>query len=224
MIGFWIVAALTLLAAYALLIPALLGKRGRSKMDRQRLNLMLHKQRRDELAGEFNGKELEGLQLELDKDLLGDLATSENKGKASVEQGYAPLVAALVLAPLLGILVYAMLGRFDLADFRAQPESHQQANASPEIQGMIDRLAKRLKENPNDMKGWLLLGRSYQETEQFDQAVEAYAQALKLEPESIDIKALYAESLANSLGGNYTGETAQIAAEILAKNLSLIHI
>jgi cytochrome c-type biogenesis protein CcmI len=60
MIGFWIVAALTLLAAYALLIPALLGKRSSSKVDRQRLNLMLHQQRRDELAGEFNGKELEG--------------------------------------------------------------------------------------------------------------------------------------------------------------------
>ena len=218
MIGFWIVAALTLMAAYALLIPALLGKRSSSKVDRQRLNLMLHQQRSEELACEFNGNELEGLQLELDKDLLGDLATSENKGKTSVEQGYAPLVAALVLAPLLGILVYAMLGRFDLADFRAQPVAHQQVNAAPEIQGMIDRLAKRLKENPNDMKGWLLLGRSYQQTEQFDQAVEAYAQALKLEPENIDIKALYAESLANSLGGNYTGETAQIAAEILAKN------
>ncbi|PZN76912.1 MAG: c-type cytochrome biogenesis protein CcmI [Candidatus Methylumidiphilus alinenensis] len=218
MIGFWIVAALTLLAAYALLIPALLGKRSRSKVDRQRLNLMLHQQRQDELAGEFSGKELEGLQLELDKDLLGDLATSENVDKPSAGQGYIPLIATLIVAPFLGILVYAMLGRFDLADFRAQPEAHQQANAAPEIQGMIDRLAKRLKENPNDMKGWLLLGRSYQQTEQFDQAVEAYAQALKLEPESIDIKALYAESLANSLGGNYTGETAQIAAEILAKN------
>lgn len=218
MIGFWIVAALTLLAAYALLIPALLGKRSSSKVDRQRLNLMLHQQRRDELAGEFNGKELEGLQLELDKDLLGDLAASENAGKTLVEQGRMPLVAALVVAPLLGILVYAMLGRFDLADFRAQPEAHQQANAAPEIQEMIDRLAKRLKENPNDMKGWLLLGRSYQQTEQFDQAVEAYAQALKLEPENLDIKALYAQSLANSLAGNYAGEPAQIAAEILAKN------
>ncbi len=218
MIGFWIVASLTLLAAYALCIPTLLGKRGKPTVDRQRLNLMLHQQRRDELAGECSGKELEGLQLELDKDLLGDLGASESAGKAPEKQGHTLLFAALVAAPLLGIAVYAMLGRFDLADFRAQPEARQQAHAAPEIQQMMERLAKRLKENPNDMKGWLLLGRSYQQTEQFDQAVDAYAQALKLEPDNLDAKALYAESLANSLGGNFAGEPAQIAAEILAKN------
>lgn len=218
MIGFWILAALTLAAAYTLFLPTLLGKRSGSNVDRQRLNLMLHQQRRDELSGEYDGKELEGLQAELDKDLLGDLATSENTGPGANHMGRNALIVALIVAPFLGVLVYSMLGRFDLADFQAQAEVRQQANAQPEIQDMITRLAERLKINPNDLKGWLLLGRSYQQTEQYDLAVDAYKQALNMEPESLDIKALYAESLAGALDGNYTGEPAQIADEILAKN------
>ena len=78
MIGFWMLAAVTLLVAYALFAPALLGRLRRSTVDRQRLNLQLHRQRQQELASEFSGKELEGLQAELDKDLLGDLSASES--------------------------------------------------------------------------------------------------------------------------------------------------
>ena len=218
MIGFWMLAVLIVVVAYALFLPALLGRGRNYTVDRQRLNLLLHQQRRDELADEIDGEELEGLQAELDKDLLNDLSASENGGKQPKQKGYAPVVVALIAAPLLGIVVYSMLGRFDLADFRAQPEAHQQANAAPQFQEMIDRLAEKLKQNPNDLKGWLLLGRSYQQTEQHDLAVEAYAHALKLEPDNLDVKALYAESLSDSLGGSYVGEPARIAAEILAKN------
>ncbi len=218
MIGFWMLAVLIVVAAYAIFLPALLGKGQRSTVDRQRLNLMLHQQRLDELKGEYDGAELEGLQAELDKDLLGDLVNSESGGQKPRVKMRAPIIAALIAAPLLGIVVYAMLGRFDLADFRAEPEAHSQANAAPEFQEMIDRLAEKLKLNPNDVKGWLLLGRSYQQTEQSDLALDAYAHALKLEPDNLDIKAWYAESLSESLGGSYAGEPAQIAAEILTKN------
>jgi cytochrome c-type biogenesis protein CcmH len=217
MIGFWIVAVLTVLAAYAVFLPALLSRQSGSSVDRQRLNLMLHTQRRDELASEYAGKELEGLQAELDRDLLGDLAAPENAGNALKGQGRAPLVAALIGVSLMGMVLYSMLGRLDLADFRAQAEPRQQADAAPEFQEMIDRLAQRLQQNPNDLKGWLLLGRSYQQTEQSDLAVDAYAHALKLDPEDLDLKAAYAQSVGESLGG-FAGEPAQIAAEILAKN------
>ncbi len=216
MIGFWMLAALTLLAAYALFVPALLGRWQRSAVDRQKLNLELHRQRREELAGESAGEELAGLQAELDQDLLGDLTASASTGTTPKQQGRGALVAGLVIAPLLGILLYAQLGRFDLADFRAQAQAPEQP--APQFQEMIERLAERLKANPGDLQGWMLLGRSYQQTEQYDKAVEAYAQASKLAPDNLDIKAFYAKALGESLGGDFGGEPAQIAAEILAKN------
>ena len=221
MIGFWMLAALTLLAAYALFAPAMLGKLRRSTVDRQKLNLQLHQQRQQELASEFTGKELEGLQAELDKDLLGDLAASESADTTPADKGRFGLLVALIAAPLLGLFIYGQLGRYDLADFRAEAQArqpHDKPVGAPEFQEMIDRLAERLKQDPGDIKGWMLLGRSYEQTEQYGKAVEAYAQARKLDPENLDIKAAYAEVLGESQDGDFTGEPAQIAAEILAKD------
>ena len=218
MIGFWILAALILLAAYGLFLPALTGKRRRSAIDRRRLNLLLHRQRREELAGELTEQELEGLQAEWDKDLLGDLSAVEAVGATSAQPGRGTLVAALVVAPLLGLLLYSMLGRLDLADFQAQAVATTPKKASaPEFQEMIERLAERLKTDGKDLKGWLLLGRSYQQIEQYDKAAAAYAQAMKLEPDNLAIQANYAEALGESLNGDFTGEPAKIAAAILAK-------
>jgi len=220
MIGFWMLAVAMLLAAYALFAPILLGKLRRPGVNRQKLNLRLHQQRREELAREFSGKELEGLLAELDKDLLGDLAASAGAHTGPEHQGRMGLLVALLAAPMLGLFVYGQLGRYDLADFRAESQARtaEKPVGAPEFQEMIDHLAERLKTDTGDVKGWMLLGRSYQQMEQPDKAVEAYATARKLDPENLDIQAAYAEALGDAHNGDYTGEPAQIAAEILAKN------
>ena len=46
--------------------------------------------------------------------------------------------------------------------------------------GMVGRLARRLEKNPDDLNGWLLLGRSYAQLEQFPMAVRAYQRADRL--------------------------------------------
>jgi cytochrome c-type biogenesis protein CcmH len=89
---------------------------------------------------------------------------------------------------------------------------------SPEFQEMIDRLAERLKTDGKDVNSWMLLGRTYLQTEQYDKAVDTLSHALQLAPDNIDLKAAYAEALGESLGGEFTGEPAKIAAEILAVN------
>ena len=60
--------------------------------------------------------------------------------------------------------------------------------AAPEIdeatiRAMVDGLAEKLKRNPDDLKGWLMLARSYEvlgETEKAGQA-RARAEALKIQ-------------------------------------------
>lgn len=46
--------------------------------------------------------------------------------------------------------------------------------------GMVGKLARRLEKNPDDLNGWLLLGRSYAQLEQFPMAVRAYQRADRL--------------------------------------------
>lgn len=52
------------------------------------------------------------------------------------------------------------------------------AEATPE--GMVGRLARRLEKQPEDLPGWLLLGHSYSQLEQYPMAVRAYQRADRL--------------------------------------------
>jgi cytochrome c-type biogenesis protein CcmH len=47
-------------------------------------------------------------------------------------------------------------------------------------QGMVSNLARRLESNPNDLEGWLMLGRSYSVLEQYELAERAYQRADRL--------------------------------------------
>lgn len=220
MLGFWILAALLLLAGYAFFLPALLGVRRRNAVDRQKLNLLLHRQRREELARESAGAELDGLSDELDRDLLADLAATEAHPHQADKAGRWPLLLALLGVPLLAVLLYGQLGRPDLADFRADTHATntQEMPNEADFQATIDTLAARLKENPNDLEGWLLLARSLMATDQTEKALTAYEFALKLAPDNLDVQALYAQALAEGNDGDFEGKPREILAGILQKD------
>ena len=51
------------------------------------------------------------------------------------------------------------------------------------IEAMVERLAARLEQQPEDVEGWSRLGRSYMVLHRPDKAREAYVRALKLRPD-----------------------------------------
>jgi cytochrome c-type biogenesis protein CcmH len=53
------------------------------------------------------------------------------------------------------------------------------AGALPDINAMVESLDRRLRDNPDDVAGWKMLGRSYMQLENFDKAVNAFEQALE---------------------------------------------
>lgn len=54
------------------------------------------------------------------------------------------------------------------------------AAAEDSPQAMVGRLARRLMDNPNDLQGWLMLGRSYTVLDQTELAARAYERANQL--------------------------------------------
>ena len=83
------------------------------------------------------------------------------------------------------------------------PASEQVAGAAdmtPEqrqemIRGMVDNLATKLRENPNDADGWLRLGRAYKVLGEQDKSVEALASGAKAAPGRVDVLMAYADAL-----------------------------
>jgi cytochrome c-type biogenesis protein CcmH len=65
-----------------------------------------------------------------------------------------------------------------------------QAQRNEMIRGMVAQLAARLQDQPDDIEGWLQLGRSYSVLRDNNKAVDAFEHAARLRPDDVDIKLL----------------------------------
>jgi cytochrome c-type biogenesis protein CcmH len=79
------------------------------------------------------------------------------------------------------------------------------ADAGPEqreamINAMVERLAARLEQQPDDVEGWSRLGRSYMVLHRPEKARDAYARALQLRPDDPALKQALADAAAQ-VGG-----------------------
>lgn len=116
-----------------------------------------------------------------------------------------PRIAALavvVLLPLLSIGLYFKLGDFRVFDPTVQSvtaamQQAQESGLSP-LEQAIAGLKERLAQHPEDLEGWMLLGRAYKTTEQFELARDALASAQNLAPDNPIVLVEYAEALALS--------------------------
>lgn len=82
-----------------------------------------------------------------------------------------------------------------------------------QIQQMVERLAERLKSNPDDLAGWARLGRSYKVLGRLEEAEAAYGRASKLVDTNPDMLADFADLLATRAGGNFEGRPAALLAK-----------
>ena len=64
---------------------------------------------------------------------------------------------------------------------QGSPNVPSGAGTAPDVHEMVASLAKRLEKEPDDVNGWHMLGRAYQELQQFDDAIAAYESAMRLE-------------------------------------------
>src|SRR5271168_5019756 len=85
----------------------------------------------------------------------------------------------------------------------------------PDIMAMVAKLEKHLQDQPTDMQGWLMLGRSYAALERSDDAVSAYQHALGLGKNAEAALGL-GEALSMRAGGDITPEAAQLFEEALS--------
>ncbi|HCF18555.1 MAG TPA: c-type cytochrome biogenesis protein CcmI, partial [Rhodospirillum rubrum] len=84
--------------------------------------------------------------------------------------------------------------------YKSQPAPAATAGTVPaaereRIEVMVDGLASRLADQPDDADGWMMLGRSRIVLGQPDAAAEAYGRAVALRPDDLDAKRLQARAL-----------------------------
>lgn len=139
-----------------------------------------------------------------------------------------PAASRGLLAGLAGFVVvvaaagYALLGTPQALNSEtagAAPASAETKGAHPltaaQIESMVEKLAARLKERPDDADGWAMLGRSYAMLERHEQAVPAFKQAMALRPDDAVLIADYADALAVTNGRKLEGEPDRLIARAL---------
>lgn len=75
-------------------------------------------------------------------------------------------------------------------------EAPAHANNADQMNAMADRLAARLKDQPQNADGWVMLARSYSVLGRHPEALQAYARAVALSKDDPDLLADYADALA----------------------------
>jgi cytochrome c-type biogenesis protein CcmH len=89
------------------------------------------------------------------------------------------------------------------------------AVTSEQIAAMVDRLAQRLKDKPDDAEGWTMLARSYVVLGRHADAVEAFRHATQLRPEDATLLADFADALAVTQQRRLEGEPMQLVERAL---------
>jgi len=116
-----------------------------------------------------------------------------------------PLVGAVVTILVVPALVYTQIGT------PVPPEK------PASIDAMVASLATRLGENPDDVDGWKMLGRSYVQLQRYDEAARAFRRAVDLES-AADGQTLadLGEAMILGEGGRLTEQAAQLFDNAIA--------
>ncbi|MCQ8104694.1 c-type cytochrome biogenesis protein CcmI [Methylomonas sp. SURF-2] len=217
---FWLIVAGLILIALAMLVPALLTKQLPVDDGHQQRNIKIARQRLTELKQQLQegaltqtqfDEQYAELQLILSDDIESAVHTPASKSRG---RWVIPLLALLL--PCLSLFIYLMLG-----DANALNKIELQANqtkAAENVAQMIAKLEQRLQQQPEDIEGWKMLGRSYSYLQQYQQAAEVYAKLYASQPQDSDVQLQYANSLAMSRGGRMSGEPEQLIDLVLQKH------
>lgn len=152
------------------------------------------------------------------KELARKQAALDAKSPAAGKPPRATAALLAVLLPFTAAALYFHLGEPRALDASAlaRPaggttgEGAEGEAPPPSMEEAVQGLAKRLLDDPDNLDGWLLLGRAYKSMERFELAKQALSNAYRLAPEEPDVMVEFAEATALST------DTRRIEGENLA--------
>jgi len=220
---FWILAAGLTVLALCLLLPALLHTRPDAAVgtDATQANLAILRGQLAQLdaehaAGSLDAEQHRSARAEIARRVLDEEAVAAPPRRAGAARTTALSVGLAV--PLFALVGYGFLGNMDALSARpaAIANGSPEAEVKPEqVTAMVESLAKRMQQRPDDPMGWTLLARAYGALQRFPEASQAYARAIALSPKDAQLLADHADVLAMLQNRSVSGEPARLVAQAL---------
>lgn len=223
----FLLAGVTVLVLAVVLGPLLRPAKAppeRAAFDRAVYRDQLQELEREAARGVIDAREVAAARLELQRRVLA--TDTEATPRAVADKRRPALAVGIALAVIVGTgALYAWKGTPGLSDepYAARAPEREEAAAAQaqmaQIRGMVAKLADEMKSHPDDLAGWLRLGRSYAVLGQPDEAAAAFAQADRLRPN--DPAVLLAEAQALMAGHSPVDPLSDQAVALLQRVIAI---
>ena len=219
MTTFIVSAAVLLLLAIAILMRPLLKAGARTGVAREKANFEIYRDQFAELendlkSGVLGAGQFDQAKADIERRVLEE-AARPTEGVTGARRGRGTPIAVGILVPVTAVLLYLQFGTLEGVDVTRHAAGDVSSISPGHFQEMTEKLAARMRENPNDAEGWMMLGRAYRTMERFDEAVDALRKAVALNPGNAELLADLAEALALRNGRTLAGEPTKLLARAL---------
>ncbi|MFI4888445.1 MAG: c-type cytochrome biogenesis protein CcmI [Burkholderiales bacterium] len=217
---FWLVALVLVAATVVTLVwPLLRVRAARSPEDDGAATDIYRDQKRQldqELAaGAITRPERDTQLDELATRLGAELAAEAPQvARTSTRSSFVAALIVVAVIPVGALLLYSAVG--SPGSLRgAKLSSERPALSQEEIVAMVDKLATRMKQHPEDPTGWRLLARAYASMGRFSESIAAFNEAAARGPADASLLADWADALAMQ-NQSLQGEPSRLVARALA--------
>jgi cytochrome c-type biogenesis protein CcmH len=170
---------------------------------------------REHDSGHISDQEWQQSRDELSLRLLEDTSAVDDPAAKAEKPAIWTAVVLAVALPLGSMGMYMWVGQPEALNPLALKTPDQ---VDPkDLAKMAQTLAEKLKDKPDNLQGWVMLGRTYRTLENFDAALRAYDSALKLSADD-DLKLERIEVIAMQRQGQFEGEPWNVIREILQRD------
>jgi len=217
---FLVIGALLVAGAVLFVVPPLLRRGLRTGATRDAVNVAVYRDQLRELeadlrAGTLAADQHEKARSEIEARLLADVGGGDAPAQSPRHTRAAALALGLAV-PICALAVYVAVGNPRALLPQGPDGGSSHGLSAQQFEALVSRLAARLKDNPEDAEGWMMLGRSYAALGRYGEASEAYAKAAARMPRDAQLLADYADALAMAQGRTLQGEPEKIILRALA--------
>jgi cytochrome c-type biogenesis protein CcmH len=228
MTSFWVVAGIFIVGALLFVLPTLWSKKNRpGGVARDATNVSIYRDQLAELDSDFRNdiltqEQYEQSKRELQQRMLQDVSEGETMTTATIggNRNVATITLTTLVVPLLAVSLYLWLG--NTKALLPQPAMEQMPigaaaddGGHANISSVLENLKARLKEQPDDVEGWLMLGRTYAMMQRFNEAKDAYEKVLVLSPDNSEFITDYADIVAMTNNGSLLGQPLELINKAL---------
>ncbi len=217
-----LVILLIALSLVFLIVPILRQPSTTDSLGREQQNIVIAQEKKELLEiqlkeGQMTQADFDAAFADLEASLALDLERQQALG-SNLESGKWAVWVFAAFVPALSIFIYLQLGEYRVIDnpSLAEPRSQEMPSGkAPSMSEMIQKVKDHLRDNPEDVQGWFMLGRSLMTLQQYPEAVTALQRSYDLNKYDPNVMLALADALAMSNDGVMTGEPEQLVLKAL---------